>query len=456
MNVKWIVLIAACARGFFYTGSIKANGVLLDDIVLQVDSTHSLVAWAFSLQNGLALMMAPLAVVLLEIFTNKELFVAGGLLAGAGYIFCGLTTDSVWQLHVGFAASGIGFGFCAAPAIIAVKQYHKENFGSMMSIAGLWHFVGMGILPVVLQFLRTVYGVNQSLLLYGAINWNLAAFGFGLRQPSRQATLNQMSDSADSTMETSQRDGNEDMQISEKENQKGSVLCRWLSSYLSLRVHKKVILLAISEVFALYMLTSWAGFLVSFGRSVGLTPYEAVFLSSVGGVSGFLSQITTLILFKTKKMHIYIFGLAVYIVNGTSLLVVSLLVKQFYIICCLTFLSGFSIGTNVTALVGILPSTVCKHHFKQAATLIFLVDGIGAQLGGVMSGEYHVMKRNAMIVKDSVQLIEDFPWALKLLDGHRRKSRKGKGYIPHFLEMLPLTFTREACFHFETFAPRAD
>ena len=40
-----------------FTGSVKANGVILSDIVAQLSTTNSLVAWAFALQSGIALLI---------------------------------------------------------------------------------------------------------------------------------------------------------------------------------------------------------------------------------------------------------------------------------------------------------------------------------------------------------------------------------------------------------------
>ena len=55
---KWIVLMASCVRIFFFSGSMKANGVILDEMVQKLNTSNTLVAWAFAMQNGLSFMLS--------------------------------------------------------------------------------------------------------------------------------------------------------------------------------------------------------------------------------------------------------------------------------------------------------------------------------------------------------------------------------------------------------------
>ncbi|KAJ8018346.1 hypothetical protein HOLleu_43713 [Holothuria leucospilota] len=57
MDPKWTVLLIACARAFFTTGSVKVSGVFLGEMTHKLNTTNWVVAWAFSLQNGISLMI---------------------------------------------------------------------------------------------------------------------------------------------------------------------------------------------------------------------------------------------------------------------------------------------------------------------------------------------------------------------------------------------------------------
>lgn len=54
---KYIYLVTMCIKMLIFSGSLKANGILLDEIVIFLNTTHSRVAWAMSFQNGLAYMI---------------------------------------------------------------------------------------------------------------------------------------------------------------------------------------------------------------------------------------------------------------------------------------------------------------------------------------------------------------------------------------------------------------
>lgn len=51
---KAIVFFGWSSRLFLSGGCLKANGVLLTDIVERLGTTNSVVGWAFSLQHGVS------------------------------------------------------------------------------------------------------------------------------------------------------------------------------------------------------------------------------------------------------------------------------------------------------------------------------------------------------------------------------------------------------------------
>lgn len=54
---KVILLLAITFRVFIFNGSVKANGVILEDIAIKLDTATSVLAWAMALQNGVAYMI---------------------------------------------------------------------------------------------------------------------------------------------------------------------------------------------------------------------------------------------------------------------------------------------------------------------------------------------------------------------------------------------------------------
>lgn len=54
---RWILLTTYTIRKILFCGSTKSNGVILEDIVEKLNTTNSVVAWTFALQNGICLMI---------------------------------------------------------------------------------------------------------------------------------------------------------------------------------------------------------------------------------------------------------------------------------------------------------------------------------------------------------------------------------------------------------------
>ncbi|KAJ8021161.1 Monocarboxylate transporter 3 [Holothuria leucospilota] len=103
---RWIVFAACCVRLFFVSGSLKANGVILDELVVKLNSNHVLVAWAFALQNACYYLISPVTQMLMNTFSYRQLSIAGGLLVGTGYILSGLFANKVWHIFVTYSLSG--------------------------------------------------------------------------------------------------------------------------------------------------------------------------------------------------------------------------------------------------------------------------------------------------------------------------------------------------------------
>lgn len=257
------------------------------------------------------------------------------------------------------------------------------------------HFVGVAALPPIFQFLRNNYDLTESLILYGAIVWNLTALGFGF--PPLQRTNSIASESHHQIINRGKKEEIKES-FDKTLNTMGPVsiplkegalhMSRWLASYLSPFVHKGFIFIAVATlVIDGIIFTSWALIVVSFGTSVGLSHINAVLLSTVGGIGGFVGKIAGIILCKLDRMNIVTYYVIPSITNGFCLLF-CLYVKNFYVISFLMFMVGFGISLISGGLNGIFPSVVCKRHFKKAAVVTHITCGIGVQFGGLYAGKY--------------------------------------------------------------------
>ncbi|PIK37369.1 hypothetical protein BSL78_25795 [Apostichopus japonicus] len=226
---KWILLGTILIRKILFCGSVKANGVILADIVNQLDTTNSLVAWAFSLQNGIALLISPLVMFLLNYFSERQLCMVGGLLGGLGYIYCGLMMTSVYQLFIGLSVS------------------------------------------------------------------------------------------------------------------------------------------------------------VSLGKTQGLTDEESVFLSTAGGLGGFIGKCSAAVLFKFKLVNPFTATL-IPCFTTAAVFIVATMSTDFHLLLALIFISGLTQGINSSCVFSLMPGSVCPYHYRQILILECLSCGLGTQFSGYVSG----------------------------------------------------------------------
>ncbi|XP_071810680.1 monocarboxylate transporter 14-like [Apostichopus japonicus] len=240
---KLILLLAITFRVFIFNGSVKANGVILEDIARKLDTATSVVAWAMALQNGVAYMIAPLTLLIMDTVGHRELCVVGGVLSGFGYIFCGFFMDHVWQVFFAFVISGFGFGISALTCYIVLKRYFdNESLPKVISVVFLFDYLGVAVLPLLLQYFIEHYGVANAMILFGAFVWNVVLSGVAIKnQPREHNNIPKVEE------DKTTRNTRTLLFFKEK-----------YSNVVTLFHHKNLIVLLVMEIVGYYMFTSWA------------------------------------------------------------------------------------------------------------------------------------------------------------------------------------------------------
>ncbi|KAJ8020281.1 Monocarboxylate transporter 4 [Holothuria leucospilota] len=357
-----------------FSGSVKSNGVILDDLVKRLGTTNTLVAGAFALQNGIAYTITPFTVLLFTVFTNRQVCVVGGMMAGIGYIYLGFNLTSILQVYAAYLISGIGYGLTTLSSYIILQSYFKDqNLPLVISFVALFDFVGIAALPPVLQYLRSNYGLENSLVLFGAIMWNLIVTGVASTEPPKNKfNLKNVKDTKD-----------------KNSNGLNTSSLKTLETYLrntfSVFEHTTFRLVLVVEIVGYYLFVSWALFLVSLGTTLGLTEVEAVSLSSIGGTGGLVGRIIATFLFIFNKMNACTSSLIPIPIAGFTFFVIAF-PSSYYIVSILTFLCGLCLGLNSSGVFGLIPTTVCRDHYKYAISYETFFMGVATQISGLLSG----------------------------------------------------------------------
>ncbi|PIK61633.1 putative monocarboxylate transporter 4 [Apostichopus japonicus] len=285
-----------------------------------------------------------------------------------------------------FGFTGTGFGLFSLPCYITLQSHFPANFPVLLSFTSLFNFVGVAVFPLIMQRLKAAYGLELGLLLFGAITWNTIVCGVCLRKvgrkrpaPTKKTTSNEKKDIPGMEMKEigSETESIRKRQINNR---------KWFCS--SIFYHKTFALLLGLELVAFYIFMSWALFLVSLGKTMGLSEGEAVFLSTAGGIGGFVGKLSAVFMFKYDKVNAYTCCLIPLVSNGLSMIGCTL-VHNVYVLSILAFFSGISQGVNSSGVSGTIPTTICSHHFSEAIAISYFVDGVAMQLGGFFSGFLH-------------------------------------------------------------------
>ncbi|XP_071819861.1 monocarboxylate transporter 2-like [Apostichopus japonicus] len=385
---RWIVLISCSVRLAFLSGCMKSNSVILDDVVDTLQTTYGLVAWGFAIQSGLAYMFSPVTRLLMNIFSARQLSVTGGALIGIGYIYLGLRVRSVWQFFLSEFVIGTGFGLSSIPGYVTLHSHFPVNFPVMLSFTSLFNYVGVAVFPLIMQRLKATYGLELGLLLFGAITWNNILCGVCLRQVGRSRPA----PTKRTAVTSSEKEDIPEMELKDIVSETTNIGKRQINNTkclcLSIFYHKTFTILLGIELFAFYIFMSWALFLVSLGKTMGLNEGEAVLLSTAGGIGGLLGKLSAVFMFKYGKVNAYTCCVIPLVTNGLSMLGCTL-VHNVYGLSILAFFSGLSQGVNSSGVSGTIPSTICSHHFSEAIAISYFVDGVAMQLGGFFSGFLH-------------------------------------------------------------------
>ncbi|KAJ8023219.1 hypothetical protein HOLleu_35554 [Holothuria leucospilota] len=239
-----------------------------------------------------------------------------------------------------------------------------------MSLSTSFLYIGVALLPLLVSFLTDQYGHSDGLLIFGALMWNCILCGVTLK-PTPEGT-----------------------QFLSSLAIRGEVISnssfhfwdRYLLFFSSPFRHPKYAVCLTLGVASVYVYSSWAIFLVSFGESIGFSSILSIYLSTFGGIGGILGSWAVFMLFYYDKMNPFNGCFVPLVVNGVSLLA-SVCTTKFYVTAFLMFISGFSQGFLYATLCGFIPVLLCKYHLQQGVAIAFTLQGVSYQLGGLISGE---------------------------------------------------------------------
>ncbi|XP_063956035.1 monocarboxylate transporter 4-like [Lytechinus pictus] len=165
---KFAFIVAFFFIGFIEMGVVKSFGVIIAEVVFQMNSDLWTVGFIFGAYNGLTYLLGPFILPSLKYLGLKQssaIGMIGGLCLAASSF-----TSNIAQLATCFVISGFSLSFVISKALIQFNTFmSSEDFALFLGITDTGSPMGMILLPILAEFLKETYGWRGCMLLLGGI-----------------------------------------------------------------------------------------------------------------------------------------------------------------------------------------------------------------------------------------------------------------------------------------------
>nr|XP_054762758.1 monocarboxylate transporter 2-like [Lytechinus pictus] len=177
----WVIVFWAFFTKLLFSGTIKAFGVLMPNLVIHFGGTSiSKLGLILALFGTFSDITGFTSAPLCKVFGARSVAVVGGILCSSGVILASFVTSST-QLAVCLAVAGFGFGFPLVPSLELIRLFFTKRF----AIANGLIYSGTGIGVVVFaplgQVLLDTYGWRGTFMVLGALCLHVVVHGAVLR-----------------------------------------------------------------------------------------------------------------------------------------------------------------------------------------------------------------------------------------------------------------------------------
>ncbi|KAJ8021116.1 Monocarboxylate transporter 14 [Holothuria leucospilota] len=113
----------------------------------------------------------------------RAMGVTGGFLFGLGFVFVGIFAEQLWQHIIFTGTAAVGAGVLYFAYYLCYCEHFKDSFSFWCSMRELFNFVGISLMPPLVEVARSNYGFHGAYVILGAITWNSIVCGILMRSP---------------------------------------------------------------------------------------------------------------------------------------------------------------------------------------------------------------------------------------------------------------------------------
>lgn len=180
----WVCVVAGFIARFLLSGQTRSFGILLAPLMDAFNSTAALTVWINGIMFSFSFMFSPFTSVLVNRFGHSKVICLGGFVAGCGLTLSYVVVD-LWYLFITYGfLLGIGCGLTFNPVISIIPLYFKKRLSSALGLLAMGSIIGGAAFPYLVEYLLNEFNWNGSLLISGAIIFNVCAMGLLIKAPN--------------------------------------------------------------------------------------------------------------------------------------------------------------------------------------------------------------------------------------------------------------------------------
>ncbi|XP_068612172.1 monocarboxylate transporter 13 [Brachionichthys hirsutus] len=366
----WVLVGAMFVSVSLVFGLLRSVGVFFVAFEQHFGESAQAISWISSTSLAAQQFFSPLSAALCNAYDTRRVMMAGGCLAGLGFI---LASQAACLAHLYLTigvVTGFGWSMVFTPMVATVIA----NFTRRRSLALGLGFSSIGISSFafnpLFQLLVQEYAWRGALLILGGLSFNIVPCG-ALIRPKKRSEAPAKADTASGPPGPAS-------------------FLRRVSSYmeLPLLLHRPYM----SFVLSLCLLN--IGYFVPYfhlvphSRHAGFTEYQAAFVMSAAGasdtvgriLSGWFSDLGVFRLVHIVTAWMALVGVAI------MLLPVSSLSGSYPALVAVSLFYGFFAGALNSVVLGLVPQIVGVERTMGALGLLQAIESVTGLLGGPLSG----------------------------------------------------------------------
>ncbi|XP_078526736.1 monocarboxylate transporter 13-like [Lissotriton helveticus] len=349
-------------------GYIRSMGVFYVEFVYSFHKLTSEVSWIASISIAFQQFAAPVGSALSIQYGERAVVMAGGVLAFLGTVLASFG-NSLLHLYLTMGAlTGFGWALVYSPTMGAIPKHFLRRRGLVLGLALTGNGFSTIFFSPLFQFLIDIYSWRGALLILSAIQLNLCICGALLRPVCVRQDHNHGNGEAE-------------------KRSKCALFLHKLTSDLNFSLYRNRGFVMFQLGTFLFSTGTFMVYvhLVSHGKDLGLSSYEAAFLMSVTSLADMCSRPLSGWFADLKLLSSLQLSALWASITGLSMLLLPL-GSTFQGIMALGLFYGLNAGAFAPMFYTTLPDLVTTARTTSAVGLSMMVTGFAALLGPPFSG----------------------------------------------------------------------